>query len=132
MSSHRSIGLGVVGSGRMGTHRARLAAAHPGVDYLRVMDISAEAAERLAATTEADAFGDDLAALLDDPRVDAVIVSLPEDTHVDAVVAACASGRPVMVEKPLALEIAGGSKMVAEAAAAGVDLRVAYSARFLQ
>ena len=74
------------------------------------MDISAEAAERLAATTEADAFGDDLAALLDDPRVDAVIVSLPEDTHVDAVVAACASGRPVMVEKPLALEIAAARK----------------------
>ena len=46
MSSHRSIGLGVVGSGRMGTHRARLAAAHPGVEYLRVMDISLEAAER--------------------------------------------------------------------------------------
>ena len=132
MSSHRSIGLGVVGSGRMGTHRARLAAAHPGVEYLRVMDISLEAAERLAKTTEADAYGDDLAALIDDPRVDAVIVSLPEDTHVDAVVAACASGRPVMVEKPLALEIAGGSKMVAEAAAADVDLRVAYSARFLQ
>lgn len=128
----RTIGVGVVGAGRMGTHRARLAAEHPGVGYLRIADISAEAAQRLGAATGADEYGDDPLAVIDDPRVDAVIISTPEDSHVEAALAAIATGKPVLVEKPLSLEIAGGSKMVAEAVASGVDLRVGYSARYLQ
>ena len=128
----RTIGIGVVGAGRMGSHRARLAAEHPGVDYLRIADISAEVAGHLAASTGANEFGDDPHAVVADPRVDAVIISTPEDSHVDAALAAIAAGKPVLVEKPLSLEIPGGSKMVAEALAAGVDLRVGYSARYLQ
>lgn len=128
----RTIGVGVVGAGRMGTHRARLAAEHPGVGYLRIADISADAAEALSASTGADEYGDDPHAVISDSRVDAVIISTPEDSHVDAGLAAIAAGKPVLVEKPLSLEIPGGSKMVAEAIAAGVDLRVGYSARYLQ
>ncbi|MGF1668604.1 MAG: Gfo/Idh/MocA family protein [Acidimicrobiia bacterium] len=128
----RSIGVGVVGAGRIGTHRARLATEHPGVDYLRIADIDGAAAERLGAATEADAVGDDPFAVINDPRVHAVIVSTPEDAHVDATLAAIASGKPVLVEKPLSLDIPGGTKMVEEAIAAGVDLRVGYSARYLQ
>lgn len=128
----RSIGVGVVGAGRIGAHRARLATDHPGVGYLRIADIDGEAAARLAAATEADAVGDDPFAVIHDPKVDAVIVSTPEDAHVDATLAAIASGKPVLVEKPLSLDIPGGTKMVEEAIAAGVDLRVGYSARYLQ
>lgn len=131
-SPRRSIGVGVVGAGRIGTHRARLAAEHPGVGYLRIADISAEAADRLGAATGADRAGDDPHAVIEDPRVDAVIVATPEDAHVEAALAAIAAGKAVLVEKPLSLETAGGSKMVAEALAAGVDLRVGYSARYLQ
>ena len=116
----------------MGTHRARLATEHSGVGYLRIADISAEAAGRLGAATGADEYGDDPHAVVEDPRVDAVIISTPEDSHVDAALAAIAAGKPVLVEKPLSLEIPGGSKMVAEALSAGVDLRVGYSARYLQ
>ena len=130
--NRRNIGIGVVGAGRMGTHRARLAAEHPGVDYLRIADISLDVARHLATSIQADEFGDDPHAVVDDPRVDAVIISTPEDSHVDAAIAAIAAGKPVLVEKPLSLEIPGGSKMVAEALAAKVDLRVGYSARYLQ
>lgn len=35
----RSFGLAVVGAGRMGTHRARLAAARPAVDFLAISDL---------------------------------------------------------------------------------------------
>ena len=116
----------------MGTHRARLAAEHPGVEYIRVSDISADTAGQLGALIGTDRYGDDPHEVVDDPRVDAVIVSTPEDAHVDAALAAIAAGKPVLVEKPLSLEIPGGSKMVSEALAAGVDLRVGYSARYLQ
>ena len=37
--TRRSFGLAVVGAGRMGTHRARLAAARPAVDFLAISDL---------------------------------------------------------------------------------------------
>ena len=40
----KNIGIGIVGAGRMGAHRARLAAEHAGVNYLRVADISLDVA----------------------------------------------------------------------------------------
>ena len=128
----RTIGVGVIGAGRIGTHRARLAADHPGVTYLRIADTSLDAATRLGSATGADEVGDDPFVVATDPKVDAVVVATPEDAHVEAALAAIAAGKSVLVEKPLALELPGGSKMVEEAAAAGVDLRVGYSARYLQ
>lgn len=128
----KPIGVGVIGAGRIGTHRARLVGEHPGVNYLRIADISLDAAQRLGEMTDADTVGDDPMAVIDDSRVDVVIVSTPEFAHVEAALAAIAAGKPVLVEKPLSLDLPGGSKMVAEATAAGVDLRVGYSARYLQ
>jgi predicted dehydrogenase len=128
----KSIGVGVIGAGRIGTHRARLTAEHPGVDYLRIADIDLDAAQRLAATANADFVDDQPLDVVEDPQVDVVIVSTPEFAHVDAALAAIAAGKPVLVEKPLSLDLPGGSKMVAEALAAEVDLRVGYSARYLQ
>lgn len=130
--NRKTIGVGVIGAGRIGTHRARLVGEHPGVDYLRIADINIDAAQTLGAMTNADLVDDQPLAVVDDPQVDAVIVATPEFAHVDAALAAIAAGKPVLVEKPLSLELAGGSKMVDEAMAAGVDLRVGYSARYLQ
>lgn len=128
----RTIGVGLVGAGRIGTHRARLASEHPGVNYLRIADLSSDAAARLGQATGADAVGDDSMALINDPRVDAVMVATPEDSHREAVLAAIDAGKTVLVEKPLALELGHGAEMVSRAEAGGVDLRVGYSARYLQ
>lgn len=130
--SRAQVGIGIIGAGRIGTHRARLAAEHPGVTYLRIADIDEAAAVRLGDATDADLVGDDPFALVDDPSVGAVVVSTPEDAHMEAALAAIAAGKPVLVEKPLSLDLPGGTKMVSEAQAAGVDLRVGYSARYLQ
>ena len=40
----RQLGVAVVGSGRMGSHRARLASLHPAVSYLVVGDINEDQA----------------------------------------------------------------------------------------
>ena len=44
----RQLGVAVVGSGRMGSHRARLASLHPAVSYLVVGDINEDQARKLA------------------------------------------------------------------------------------
>jgi predicted dehydrogenase len=126
------IGVGVVGAGRIGTHRAKLAADHPAVGYLRIADTAEAAADRLGRVTDADAVGTDPIALIADPRVDAVVVSTPEDAHHEAVMGAIEAGKAVLVEKPLALDPDHGAEMVRAATSSGVDLRVGYSARYLQ
>ncbi|MDH4117162.1 MAG: Gfo/Idh/MocA family oxidoreductase [Acidimicrobiia bacterium] len=130
--NRRTVGIGVVGSGRIGTHRALLASQHPAVSYLRLADLSEEAVERLGEETAADETGTDPEALVADPAVDAVVVATPEDAHFDAARLALEAGKPVLVEKPLALDPKEAAALVDLSRETGVDLRVGYSARYLQ
>ncbi len=64
--------------------------------------------------------------LLRDDEVDAVYVATPVHLHAEQAVAAAAAGKHVLCEKPMALDLAGGERMVAAARAHGVRLSVAY------
>ena len=73
----------------------------------------------------------DAAEVIDADDVDAVYVATPPSSHAAYVRRAAAAGKPVYVEKPMALERAEGEAMVAACAAAGVPLFVAYYRRAL-
>lgn len=74
---------------------------------------------------------DDAQALIDDPEVDAVYVATPPDTHQLYTLRAAQAGKPVYVEKPMALNFAECQAMVDACAAAGVPLFVAFYRRAL-
>jgi predicted dehydrogenase len=59
-------------------------------------------------------------ALLDDERVDAVYISLPNSEHVRWTLAAVAAGKHVLCEKPIALDAADVERIADAAAARGV------------
>ena len=120
----RQLGVAVVCSGRMGSHRARLASLHPAVNYLVVGDINEDQAKKLAEISKANGYSTDNMELINDPRVDVVIVSTPEDEHRDSVEAAIIAGKSVLVEKPLALTITDGDRLSKLAEEKGVDLRL--------
>ena len=126
------IGIAVIGSGRMGTHRARLAALHPAVEFLGVTDVDEERARALAEMTSAQHAGTDAAALITDPRVTSVIVSTAEHAHDEPIRLALEAGKPVLVEKPLSLTLEGARSVVELAESTGTELRVAYSMRYVQ
>jgi predicted dehydrogenase len=75
------LGIAVVGAGRIGTLRARLAAKHPSVRFLAVSDIDPARAEALAETTTADVHSHNNDDVISHPEVNAVIVSTPEAEH---------------------------------------------------
>ena len=72
---------------------------------------------------------DDAAALIADPQVDAVYIATPPDTHKDYTLMAAAAGKPVLVEKPMALNLDECEVMNAACRAADVPLFVAYYRR---
>jgi predicted dehydrogenase len=124
------LGIAVIGAGRIGTLRARLAAKHPAVRFLAISDRDPARAEALAVQAGADLHSADNDAIIAHPEVTAVIVSTPEQEHVAPVVKALALGKPVLVEKPLALTLKGADDIIAALHASTGDLRVGYSRRY--
>jgi predicted dehydrogenase len=129
-SDTKPIGLAIVGSGRIGTLRARMAAAHPAVRFIAVSDRSPDAAKNLAATVGAQVQSTDNDEIISRPEVNAVIVSTSEGEHVEPIVKALELGKRVLVEKPIALTVADADRVLKAIEKSGVDVRVGYSRRY--
>lgn len=69
--------------------------------------------------------------LVTDDRVDAVVIALPTPDHVPLAVACLRAGKPVLVEKPVALSVAAASELVAVAQATGVVAQMAHVVRHM-
>lgn len=63
--------------------------------------------------------------LLADPDIDLVDICLPTDLHEQVVLESLAAGKPTLVEKPIAIELAAADRMVQAARKAGQPLMVA-------
>ena len=63
------------------------------------------------------------------PEVDAVFIATPDATHLADVFDAIRFGKPVLVEKPMAMNAAEAQQMVDAARSAGVMLGVAHVMR---
>jgi predicted dehydrogenase len=72
----------------------------------------------------------DLAALLADPDLDAVLISTPDGLHAEQAIAAARAGKHVLVEKPMATSLDEGRRMVAACREHDVRLGVAYHLRW--
>src|SRR6201996_6091579 len=129
MLGHK-VGLGIVGSGRIGTLRARLAAGHPSVSTIAVSDLDPANAAKLSALVGARSHGRDNLAVIEDPDVTAVIVSTSEGEHLAPMLAAIRCGKPVLVEKPIALTVREADQVLEALAKYGGNVRVGYSRRY--
>lgn len=72
----------------------------------------------------------DLAELLADPELHAVIVASPDGLHAEHTIATAKAGKHILVEKPMATSVADASAMIDAAQGAGVVLAVAYHLRW--
>jgi 2-hydroxy-4-carboxymuconate semialdehyde hemiacetal dehydrogenase len=65
-----------------------------------------------------------------DPEVDIVIIAGPSETHADMSLAALEQGKHVLVEIPIAMNLAGSEAVVAAAKERGLTLGVVHPMRF--
>ena len=115
--NEKQLGIAVVGAGRIGTLRARLSAKHPAVGYIAISDRDPARARALAEQTGAQFHSADNLAVIERPEVNAVFVSTPEGEHAHPVRRALELGKPVLVEKPIALSLADADAMLEKVAA---------------
>ncbi|HLZ83363.1 MAG TPA: Gfo/Idh/MocA family oxidoreductase [Caulobacteraceae bacterium] len=108
---------GVIGAGVFGGHHAAKWASLPGVALAAVLDPHPERAQALAGRHGARAVAD--AAVLFD-AVDIVSIASPAYTHGAWALKALAAGRPVYVEKPLAIDLADADAIAETAARRGL------------
>lgn len=128
--TQKGLGVAVVGAGRIGTLRARLAAKHPAVSFLAVSDLDPARARTLAEQTGAAFHSGNNLEIIEHPEVNAVFVSTPEGQHAAPVRRALELGKPVLVEKPIALSLADADVILETLKQTNGELRVGYSRRF--
>ena len=132
-----AIGIGVIGTGAIGAgHVQRLIREVAGARVVAVSDVAADRAAEVAAAASAAAGAEvrvhpDAAALVDDPRVQAVLIASSGHAHAEQAVACLAAGKPVLCEKPLATTPEDAWAVVqAEVAAGRRLLQVGFMRRY--
>src|SRR5262245_15014879 len=121
-----SLRVGVIGLGRGVVLMAPTFRSDPRWRLVAAADPRAEARARFAAEFSGRTYADG-AALCADPDVDVVYVASPSQHHAAHALAAARAGKHVLVEKPMALDLAECAAMTAAARAAGRVLQVGPS-----
>jgi phthalate 4,5-cis-dihydrodiol dehydrogenase len=124
--ANHPVRIGIAGLGAAG--RAFLApiGAHPGMQLVAIADPAEPVRAGASAELGVAAYAS-VAELLAHPALDAVYIATPTELHPEHVALACAAGKHVLVEKPMAIELAQAGAMIAAAEQAGVQLLVGHS-----
>jgi myo-inositol 2-dehydrogenase / D-chiro-inositol 1-dehydrogenase len=118
-------GIGLIGAGRMGRTHLRALAGSDAVTVTAVAEMSAAARAAVAApgVTVHESVGE----MLDQAKLDGVLIAAPTDQHGAIIAEVAARGLPILCEKPCGLTAAEARA----SAQVGVPLQVAYWRRFV-
>ena len=117
-----SVGMGLIGAGVWGNIHCTTYKNTPNADFVAVCDLVPERAKAYAEKYGAKRWYTDYREMLADPEIDAVAVATPDFTHKQPVLDACAAGKHVLVEKPMATSLEDAIEMNEAAEKAGVIL----------
>ena len=120
------LSIALVGLGYWGPNLARNFAAIEDCELAWCCDASEQARARLAGQYPNTRFTDDLAEVLADPDVDAVVLATPVPTHAELAVRVLESGKHCFVEKPLGQSVADAQLAVDAAQSTGKTLMVGH------
>lgn len=131
-SNHAAIRWGIIGCGSVCEVKSGPALQNaPGSELVAVMRRDGAKARDFAERHDVPRWYDDAAALIADPRVNAVYVATPPSTHPQFALMSIAAGKSVYVEKPMAMNAAECQDIIGAGRAAGVPVFVAYYRRAL-
>ena len=128
MSDHKTVRLALLGPGGFGHERAKALRSNPLINFAACY--SPIDAEKLTCQREFGARAvENEDQIWDDPAIDGVVLSTPNQIHLRQASRAADSGKHVFVEKPLAPSVADAKLIVDVCDKAGVILMVGHNAR---
>jgi myo-inositol 2-dehydrogenase/D-chiro-inositol 1-dehydrogenase len=125
-----SIGVAVLGAGRMGQTHIRNLAGITDATVVAVADPVAAAAEAGRALARAELAFTDPHEAIRASGVDAVVIVTPTSTHAELIEAAVKAGKAVWSEKPIALDLTETARVVDVVHAAGAPVQLGFMRRF--
>jgi phthalate 4,5-cis-dihydrodiol dehydrogenase len=129
MAGARQLKVGIAGLGVGSTQIIPAMASMPGLKLVAAADFRKDALETFRQKYGGRGY-DSVEKLCQDPEVEAVWISTPNQFHCEHAVTATAHGKHVVVEKPMALSIEECEKMVAAAEKNRVKLLCGHTQSF--
>jgi predicted dehydrogenase len=129
MTEQETIRVGVIGCGA-GIFHLEGYSEDPRVKIVALAGLDTDRCERLAKQFDVPRIYREYQELLADDDIDAVSVVVPNFLHLPVAKAAFEAGKHVLVEKPLAQNVAAGAEMVAEAKKHNKLLGIAFQRRW--
>ena len=128
----RALRTAVVGGGLIAqaVHLPNLARLDDAFELVAIADVSPTVAAGLAARHAPARAHTDWAAMLDEERLDAVVVCSPNATHAEVVLAALDRGLHVLVEKPLSIVPDDAAAICRRREETGLVVQVGYMKRY--
>ena len=121
-----SIGMGIVGFGTAGRSFLPAIRRHPGFELVAVADCVEAVRDEIARDNGVAAYAD-LTGLLAHPGLQVVYIATPTGLHVEQVLQCLAAGKHVLVEKPMAEDVARALPLVEAARRSDRTVLVGHS-----
>jgi myo-inositol 2-dehydrogenase / D-chiro-inositol 1-dehydrogenase len=129
-SAPAQVRVGIIGAGRIGQVHANTLANCADAKAEMIVDFFPDVARSVADKFGVPKSGKEYMEIMDNPDIDAVWICSPSTMHKEQILAACAAGKHVFCEKPLALELAEADEVIKAVDASGVKMMLAFQRRF--
>lgn len=131
MTGRKILNVGIIGAGRIGkVHAETLAYRVPQAAPAAIADTNRAMAQDVAKRCGIAQVASDAEEILSDPKIDAVLICSPTDTHAELVVRAAQAGKHIFCEKPIDHGLAKIDRALAAVQKAGVKFQVGFNRRF--
>lgn len=131
MNTRSKIGVGVIGTGRIGKlHIEHLSQNIPEADLVAICSLDIDTAKSIAEQFNIHTITTEYHSLISNTQIDAVIVASSTNTHVEICKASAAAGKHIFCEKPIALDLDQIDETLVSIENASVKLQVGFNRRF--
>ena len=127
----KKLHVGIIGAGRIGrVHAENLAFRLPEAEVMAIADINREAAQKVSARCGIPRVAEHAQEILTNPKIEALLICSPTDTHADLIVESAKAGKHIFCEKPIAHSLAKIDHALSAVEKAGVKLQIGFNRRF--
>lgn len=126
-----TVNIGFVGTGNNARSHAGGLAGVPQARIVAAADVNEAAVGAFAAAHDVAETCADYRAVLENPAVHGIVISLPHALHAEVAIAAAQAGKHVLCEKPLGVSVAECDAIIAACREANMNLMVGHTHRFI-